>query len=90
MRNYKELLKAGNAAQLEKLKENKHKDGFDNIDIYYAYKRLIEEKIELGDELYQPLGRKDFLDYQKIKNEAADVANFAHMIILKCKKELSK
>ena len=35
-RNYESLLQSGNKAQLEKLKQNKHKPGFEDIDIIYA------------------------------------------------------
>lgn len=79
MRDYEELLKAGNKAQLEKLKENKHKKGFDEISIPYAYGRMKEEMSEL----FKARGTEN------IRLEAADVANFAHMIILKCDKMLA-
>lgn len=89
MINYKELLTHGNEAQLEKLKENKSKCGFDNVKIYYAAQRIYQEYNELITEVNnQMLSEKDRLN--RIRREAADVANYAHMIILKCDKELMK
>ena len=72
------MIAAGNKAQIEKLKENKHKKGFDDIDIMYAFGRLAEEFLELEREIV-------FTEnIDEIRKEAADVANFAHMIILRC------
>ncbi len=73
-RDYDKLLKAGNAAQLEKLKENEHKQGWDDMNIDYAVDRIVEEVEELIRER----------DVQCIRREAADIANFCHMIILRC------
>ena len=90
-RNYEELFQAGNKAQLEKLHENEHKDGFDNIDIDYAYIRLEVEMDELLKELLLFPSSKDRKKaYEKIRHEAADIANYAYMIILKCDKEIAK
>ncbi len=86
MRDYKRLFDAGNAAQLEKLRQNEHKKGWDSVTFEYAYFRLIEEVGELSEALraqeVNPEG------YKNIRQEAADVANFAHMIILKCDEAL--
>ncbi len=71
MRAYDELLEAGNRAQLEKLHENSHKRGFDSIDLAYALSRIQEEVAELC------AADTD----QELRREAADIANFAHMII---------
>jgi uncharacterized protein YjaG (DUF416 family) len=84
MRDYKALLEAGNRAQLEKLKENEHKDGFNQIDLEYAVSRIREETEELEVELI-------FRDNDKnIRREAADIANFAHMIIFGCDRKLKE
>ena len=82
-RDYKALLDAGNKAQLEKLEQNGHKKGFDNLKLPYAFKRLVMEIDELTKEYCNVV-----LDFQAIRHEAADVANFAHMIILATDKEL--
>ena len=81
-RNYRKLLRAGNRAQLEKLKENSHKDGFDNIDIDYAINRIQTELNELK-------YARRFYKNNDVRREAADVANFAHMIILSVDNEKS-
>jgi hypothetical protein len=84
-RDYNALLSAGNIAQIEKLKENDHKESFDNIPLWEAYYLLRDEIEELDFEI----DNKN-KDYSKIRHEAADVANFAHMIILKCDREINK
>jgi len=86
MRDYTELQNAGNKAGLEKLKMNEHKDGFDNIDMNYAYGRILEECTELGIEMNKSYW--EYGDYEAIRHEAADVRNFCDMIILKCDKEI--
>ena len=90
MKDYSQLFIHGNQAQLEKLKENESTEGFDNIDIQYAMTRLYEEHVELHNLLIDDDNEewRKKLDYEQIRREAADVANFAHMIILKCDKEL--
>ncbi len=77
-RDYKALLCEGRKAQIEKLKENDHKCGFDIASIKDSFKLLHIEMQELSNEIFveEP-------DYKKIRREAADVANFAFMIILK-------
>ena len=91
-REYTPLINAGVAAQLEKLRENEHKRGFDDIDIEYANTRLSDEMEELTKELYEVSDgggctlffRKENRDFSKIRHEAADIMNFAAMIVLKC------
>ena len=89
-RNYEELFQAGNKAQLEKLQQNGHKKGFDDIDIEYASERIEQEWNELSAEVMLIDTFDDEPDYEAIRHEAADIANFAHMIILKCDKEIAK
>ena len=81
--DYYNLLNDGNIAQLEKLRANEHKKGFEDIDIMYAFRRLIDEVEELDNEI-----DSNNNDFSKIRKEAADIANFCHMIILKCDEEL--
>ncbi len=83
-RDYDSLLKAGNEAQIEKLKFNEHKKGFENINLEYAVDRLYQEVEELHDCFVF-----DDTNFFDIRHEAADIANFAHMIIYKCNQELS-
>lgn len=95
-RDYQALQAAGNKVGLEKLKLNEHKPGFQNVDIFYAHKRIMQEARELGDELYYqdvyPKRRepkpKHRIDYKALRYEAADVRNFCDMIIKKCDEEL--
>lgn len=98
-RNYSALLGAGVRAQEEKLKENEHKRGFEDIDVYYAFDRIIDELKELRIELFQMektdhdidfVRKREQYDLLKTRSEAADIANFAHMIILKCDQELRR
>ncbi len=98
MRDYTALLEAGNKAQLEKLRKNGHKKSFDMMDIMELFELLDIERLELDQEIYRMSTYngnivKCFranIDLTKIRHEAADIANFAHMIILACDKELSK
>lgn len=82
-RDYNGLFDAVFPAMLEKLKENEHKCGWDNIEPEYALGRIFDEYLELKDAI--PKG-----DMEEIRREAADVANFAAMIIYQCDKELEE
>ena len=73
---------------MEKLLANGYKQGFDNIDFKYAFKRLKEEIKELEEEMI--CLNQGLNNYETIRHEAADVANFAHMIIMGCDKEIKK
>lgn len=99
MRDNATLIKHGNKAQVEKLElpENAIKDDFDKPSIGELHNLLLGEIVELDDEIMEDChssvgipGIKKNLDYGKIRKEAADVANFAHMIIYKCDQELAK
>lgn len=90
-RNYRKLLKSGNKAQLEKLKKYKHKSGFDAVSVDAAFNGIVEEFEELSIEV-RHRDRSGFKSrsMDKIREEAADVANYAHMIILACDRKISK
>lgn len=79
MRDYEGLLRAGNQAQLEKLKENSYKKNWDDMNGWYAIGRMNEEIRELA----EAYARRD---YREARREAADVANFAHMVVVLCDK----
>ncbi|RKX92186.1 MAG: hypothetical protein DRP59_06120 [Spirochaetes bacterium] len=85
LRDYKKLLKSGNKAQMEKLKARESKGEFSKelLDLLYY---LREEVLELEKEVVGK--RMDFEAYAKIRLEAADVANYAHMIIGVCEEEM--
>ncbi len=97
-RDYKELLKAGNKAQLEKLLENEHKNGFNSIHPDYATRRI---KVEL-DELEEVMIAINICERHDVptnsiielvkdyRSEFGDIANFAHMGILACDKILEE
>ena len=74
---YQNLFDAGNAAQLEKMLEHDYKKGWDNLDPWFSYGAIDHNLFELKNALH----RKDFI---KTRDKAANIANFAHMIILIC------
>jgi len=78
-RDYDLLLKEGRKAQIEKLKKNDHKCGFDTEPVELLFIKLLTEVEELRFEI-----NAIKQDWNKIRHEAADVANYAFMIILKC------
>lgn len=84
-RDYDKLIKSGITAQMEKLLKNGHKEGFENISLPHIKLRIYEEYIEFLDEL-----KKVDFDYEKIRHELADIANFCHMGILHCNKKLDR
>jgi NTP pyrophosphatase (non-canonical NTP hydrolase) len=58
----------------QKLKENDHKQHWNNYDIDYLIHRIYEEQDELEIAITQKLSAKEII------KECADVANFAMMI----------
>lgn len=77
-KDYKELLEQGNKEQLNKLLQNAgEKDGWNNIEIDFAIKRMQDELEELKNAHMKT-------DIMGMIEEAADIANFAHMLIWKC------
>lgn len=84
MRDYDGLIKSANNAMLEKLKENEHKPGFIELTLKEALLGIGTETMELSQEVFSNGA------LQNIKREAADVANFAAMIIYKCDKLMSE
>jgi hypothetical protein len=105
VRNYKELITSAGKAMLEKLMENNHKCGFDEIPIVYAITRAedeIEELYEAHDEFL--FSKKEYEEYpadpvkkerlleaiREMRREAADCGNFPAMIILKCDKMIAE
>lgn len=80
MRDYDGLIKSANNAMLEKLKENEHKPGFNELTLKEALLGIGTETMELSQEIFSNGA------LQNIRREAADVANFAAMIIYQCDK----
>lgn len=91
MEDYKELFTAGNKAQLEKLKENENKSGWNkNIPIRYFFEKIKDELEELKEAFFE-IDEDDLQCwYKNIRGEAADIANYAQMIILKCDKKIAE
>lgn len=84
-RNINNLINAGNTAQIEKLNENDHKEGFEELRVDECYVGAREELDEVYEEIIKPV-----IDYKKARREFADVANYAHMGILACDKMIEK
>ncbi len=89
MRDYDKLLSVGKECQLKKLMQNEHKDGFDKIDVVYAYGRIRDEVEELSEVLH----RIPWIKFEdntseyitEVMDEAAYIANFANWLSLMCK-----
>jgi len=82
MRDYGILFAEQIQAQKEKLSENSHK-GTLLIPLHYAMDLLTGEYKELLQE-FTTIDR----NIEAIRSEAADVANFAGMIILACNRKM--
>jgi NTP pyrophosphatase (non-canonical NTP hydrolase) len=70
------------AEEMEKqLKANDHKGGWQDCDICWLFRRMIEEAEELKREISNSKKYRTFPVYkERIVKEAADVANYAMMI----------
>jgi NTP pyrophosphatase (non-canonical NTP hydrolase) len=77
LRDHKKLFEAGNAAQLEKILRDSHKGDWQELSIEDLYLNLSQEWVEL----VEAVTTGGFAD---IRQEAADIANYAHMIIEAC------
>lgn len=71
---YHESVLALSRVQMAKLAENIHKGKWEDVDPMYAFKRLMQEAIELFEEIQLQGAPED------IWKEAADVANFAMIL----------
>lgn len=95
---YSELFESGNKAQLKQMIKNEHKEGWNDINIKYAYKRIKQKTRILWREIYlkpfifmvSGMLVRRYKDHRSIRKEAANIANFTQMIILKCDKELAE
>lgn len=89
MSKYDELFKASKKAQLERMAAHSQWSGWDDIRIDYAFGRLSWNRDELLVEILNNnidtiLESKEGLAL--VRKSAADIANFAGMIILQCDK----
>jgi len=88
MRDTQALLDAGNRAQLERLNDPKnHKKGDFETRIGFLFNLLYGEMVELRTEVVDNCLTETT---SRIREEAADVANYAHMIIASCDKKMGK
>ena len=89
-RDYTELLIAGDKAMREKLYANAHKRGFEDVPLYYAFHRMLEEVEEVKAE-FRKRGHIDNpvrSNFTEMRKEFADVCIFAFMGILECDRQL--
>jgi uncharacterized small protein (DUF1192 family) len=85
MRDIDKLLGRGTALQTYKLLANAHKDDFNTLKVDELFALLEDEIEELAAEVYKwKNGKADLIE---LVLEAADVANFSHMIILKAEED---
>jgi len=80
-RDYLALFDAGTTAQLEKLEHHGRKSCWKELSLRELVYLLSEEMLELHEEYYEPVGT---FSHIRLRQEAADVANYAHMIIERC------
>ncbi|MCF8012480.1 MAG: hypothetical protein K9L56_14505 [Clostridiales bacterium] len=78
MRDIRTLFYHGTGAQLEKLCIHHGKKGFEQATPDYCIKRIHEELIEL----------EEARTVEEMRHEAADIANFCHMLIMHCDKKM--
>ena len=94
---YDELLKIGNKEQLKQMVKYNHKTGYENIDIKFAYKMIKKNMRALWKEIYlkpflfmiSGMLVRNYTWHREIIKKAADIANYSHMLICKCNKELN-
>jgi len=98
-RNYEELIQSANKAMMEKLLENEHKPGFDDIRFHSTYRDICIEVSELSEEVgaygrFRKRESQNIAEHidllKKMRREAADVSNHSAMIILECDRRISK
>lgn len=91
-RNYKELFQAGNKAQLEQMEKHEYKRGWKNFLLHSSFQGIRKSAIHIESALYKSFTHQEIIieptDLKMIRKKAANIANFAHMIILKCDKEI--
>ena len=85
---YSDLINAGNSAQIQQMEKYENiKSGYENIDLFLASRKIINK--------CPALLKISVLDYnennlKRMIRECADISNYAHMMILKCNKELER
>jgi len=92
---YKELFESGNKAQQEKLlKYEKERKGLYEIDLYYALSKIYNNYNDINKCLYAKYrdnsNASSDIDFDLLRSKAANLANFAHMIIYQCDEAIAK
>lgn len=93
MEKFNKLLNMGRSAQLEKLIENDHKEGYDSMNIHDSF-TLINEKMHIiSKEIFERHDKwaetripEEQLNYDILASKFADIMNYANMAILTCNK----
>lgn len=90
MKKYMKLLEHGNKAQLEQMNANNHKTGWDNFPIELSTAYIKINLDNLLDAVYGERGKlMTSRSTKDIRRIAANIANYAHMIVLKCDNDVS-
>ena len=92
---YDVMFKAGNKAQLEKMmKYDRHRSGWDNFPILESFEGIRKSAIFIERMLYheftntfKPLTKPEA---ELLRSKSANIANYAHMIILNCDQYLEE
>lgn len=91
---YDKMFEDGNKAQLEQMIKHEHYTGWDNLGLEAGFKGIRENAICIEDQLYTLFTRqernRDSIDYEAVRKRAANIANFAYMMILDCDREILK
>lgn len=88
-RDYHELIDAGNTAQMEKLRAREYKGDYEELEFDELFHLIIDEALELRAEIRRT-NVPNIMRLNRIRNEAADVANYAHMVILRAEREAGR
>jgi len=84
MRDKVELIKHANIAMIEKLNENDSKPDWTEMSLREMLGGVMLEMDELEDSVNEHQG------FEAIRREAADVSNYAAMIVLFCDRSIDK
>lgn len=79
MRDFNELFKAGNKAQLEKIELYSHKKDWTEMSFDEIAHLIYEESEEVYEEVI-----KRSVNIKNLRNECADLSNACHFMIMLC------
>lgn len=95
MTDYDKMFKAGNKAQLEQMvKYDRIRSGWDNFPILESFEGIRKAAVFIERMLFheftntsKPLTKSQV---EILRSKAANISNYAHMIILNCDEEVKK